>query len=160
MSCNTKVIPSVILGCAAGLIFGYEVGALNTLHLQIKCWLWSIKNDLVKTSICSNADNDFSNSTIFDFTQITAQWTLVSAIPMATAILSGSFGFLLSDTIGRVKTQVVFLFCCLIGSILIWTSKLTHSFGQFLAGRAINGLALGGITVVTPMYTQWDEMVI
>ena len=148
---------STLVGVCGSLAFGHDINSLNTANLPIKCWIYvnTEKNNHENFSYqkCLEID-DFNNQTIFDFDKVVSQWALVSAIPSAGAIIMGTLSFLVSDTIGRLKSQVLFLVIELLSVITTVIARYMHSYTLFVFGRFFVGLAFGGNSCVTAIYMQ------
>jgi MFS family permease len=69
----------------------------------------------------------------------------MSAGSFVGALVAG----VLSDKIGRKETILIAAICWIIGSILMCAAQ---NLGMLIVGRIINGFAVGGASMVVPVY--------
>lgn len=133
---KTRKIKSSFMGLYVGLltsiggfIYGYDTGVINGL----------LEMNYVKINFSKNK-HDFNAEEIAILTAILSLGTLAGSL----------FSPLISDKLGR-------RFCIILALLIIFTIGVilqicASSFGLLLAGRFINGIGVGIISSVVPLY--------
>ncbi len=121
---NAFVWALTISSCVSGLLFGYDTGVISST-------LVSIGTDLSHRSL-----------TTLDKGLITSS---VSAFALVASPIAG----ILADNIGR-KNIIIFSDVLFIAGAL-WQA-VTGSVWAMVLGRSIVGLAIGGASLITPLY--------
>lgn len=84
-----------------------------------------------------------------DFALSTIEQELIVSTLLIGALLGALMGGVIADRFGRKKTLFLTLFLFFIG---IFTLTMAQGFNAFLIGRFISGLAIGIVSMATPLY--------
>jgi MFS family permease len=93
-----------------------------------------------------------SNQTYMDYFGVAdspSKAGAVVAVMSAGSFVGALVAGVLSDRIGRKETILVAAICWIVGSTLMCAAQ---NLGMLLVGRIINGLAVGGASMVVPVY--------
>lgn len=74
---------------------------------------------------------------------------IVVSVMLIGALIGALMAGYLADRVGRRKTLLILAFLFIAGALLIAFSKV---YVQLLAGRIVSGIAVGIVSVVTPLY--------
>lgn len=74
----------------------------------------------------------------------------ITSLLCAGALIGAMIAGRLADIVGRRLCVSGFAFFCMVGAVIEVTSQ--HSWGQFAVGRLVEGMGIGGLSVVVPMY--------
>lgn len=158
---NFYVSLFVAIGCVA--LCGISLSLYNSIHNFVKCFVYVNSRN---TSSTLTYDNFCANSSVLDpilvsdpefFDQdliVTSRWSLIQSLNLGMNAVSCFFFGIISETYGRKIMFQFSLVTDIIGLGLILAFYSTGSFGFIVAGRCLNGLAVGGYTLNAPVYLQ------
>lgn len=124
---DTKLgIYSIIVVCASavgGILFGFDTAIISSCLLFINQDLGHVLSSFEKE--------------------------LITAVTSITALIGAVSAGYLSDKFGRRNTLAL---CCLVFIISAIQMGVAHSVFQLVAGRAVVGVAVGGASMVVPVF--------
>lgn len=120
----------------SGCIFGWDVGTIGGVS-NFKGF-----KDRFGTIIDSAGDNAFPEIIV---------GLIVSVFNIGCAIGGLAFGKL-ADKVGRRSSIFAAIFIYAIGIVVQLSAQVSSKWYQFMVGRIITGFAVGGTSVVTPMF--------
>ena len=157
-STSCQIFFSIIVAICGGLSFGHDLTCLNTAAFPIKCWLYVMKNkesnlDLSYQDFCIKNTNNIT-SDFEGFSEIVSEWALVSSLPNAGAFIAAGTAFIVIESLGRLKSIILFFIFEAISVLLCFTARYSQNLMQFIIGRLLVGIGFGGISVVLPIWIQ------
>ena len=121
---NAFVWALTISSCVSGLLFGYDTGVISSTLVSIGTDLSHRSLDTIDKSVITSA---------------------VSAFALIASPVAGVF----ADRIGRKNIIIFSDLLFILGAL--WQAFTTAVWGMIL-GRAVVGLAIGGASLITPLY--------
>jgi len=128
---NARIYISAILIAWGALTFGYDSAFLGTTIAR-----QSFKDAFGITKMTAKQVADTSSNITSTF--------------QAAAFFGSLFSWLIMENFGRKPTLQISAFIFNIGAIIMTVA--THQLSMIYAGRALTGIAVGGITAVVPSY--------
>lgn len=154
---------SLFLAVSCVVLCGISLGIYNPIHNFVKCFVYVNSRDANSTltyeNFCANSSVLMpllkGNPKFFDQDLIvTSRWSLIQSLNLGMNAVSCFFFGIVSETYGRKIMFQFSLIMDIIGLGLILAFYSSGSFGFMIAGRCLNGFAVGGYTLNTPMYLQ------
>ena len=121
---NAFIWALTISACVSGLLFGYDTGVISST-------LVSIGTDLSSRNL-TNLDKG-----------------LITSAVSAFALVASPIAGVLADRIGRKNIIIFSDILFILGAL--WQA-LTNTVWGMILGRAVVGLAIGGASLITPLY--------